>query len=258
MIDVANEALERYLSWIRDRTHLKQVGGWVEVTTPYMDRHNDCIQIYIRQDGSCRWTLTDDGATIADLAISGVKLDTPKRQEILTETLNGFGIELLSERQRDVLQASATEATFPQKKHHLIQAILAVNDMFQLSEPVIQNVFREDVARWLDQKEIRYTQNVLLMGKTGLDSRVEFVIPKSPHRPERLINLINNPTVQKAEVTAFQWIDVKESRPNSVSYALINDESRSVSPDVTDILSTYDIQPVMWSSREHYSDDLAA
>jgi hypothetical protein len=38
-------------SWLKDRTTLREVNGeYVEITTPYIDRHNDALQIYARRE----------------------------------------------------------------------------------------------------------------------------------------------------------------------------------------------------------------
>ena len=72
MIDDIRALLDDYATWLRDKTSLRQVSDWVEITTPYLDRHNDYIQIYAkRTDGGL--VLTDDGYTIDDLEQSGCK-----------------------------------------------------------------------------------------------------------------------------------------------------------------------------------------
>ncbi len=43
MISEIEELLEAYHSWLRDKTVLRQIDDWVEITTPYLDRHNDYI-----------------------------------------------------------------------------------------------------------------------------------------------------------------------------------------------------------------------
>ncbi len=44
------QLLDDYRAWLRDRTTWRNVNGsWVEITTPYLDRHNDMLQIYARQ-----------------------------------------------------------------------------------------------------------------------------------------------------------------------------------------------------------------
>ena len=136
MIAETNKLLENYLSWLKDTTTLRQVEEWVEITTPYLDRHNDYLQIYIkRQNGD--YLLTDDGYILGDLERSGCKLDTPKKHALLTMTLNGFGVQLAN----GELTIRASQENFAQKKHNLIQAMLAINDLFYLAMPTVASVF---------------------------------------------------------------------------------------------------------------------
>jgi hypothetical protein len=124
------QLLHNYRAWLRDRTTLRQVNGetyWVEITTPYLDRHNDALQIYVRAENG-GYVLTDDGYTIHDLQASGCNL-TGKRQDLLKMTLSGFGVKLRDE----ALEVQSTADTFPLKKHSLVQAMLAVNDLFYLA-----------------------------------------------------------------------------------------------------------------------------
>lgn len=60
--------VDQYRIWLRDRTTLRSVHqNWVEITTPFLDRHNDYIQLYAkREDGGVR--LTDDGHTMRALS----------------------------------------------------------------------------------------------------------------------------------------------------------------------------------------------
>jgi len=44
-----------------------------------------------KENGS--YVLTDDGYTVNDLLNSGVRLDSPKRQDLFKVTLNGYGIQ---------------------------------------------------------------------------------------------------------------------------------------------------------------------
>src|SRR5450755_318372 len=45
------QLLYNYRTWLKDKTTLRQVNGeWVEITTPYLDRHNDALQIYVRAE----------------------------------------------------------------------------------------------------------------------------------------------------------------------------------------------------------------
>jgi len=254
MIQEIQRLLEAYHSWLKDKTVLRQLGQWIEVTTPYLDRHNDYVQIYARKANG-GFVLTDDGYTITDLEQSGCKLNSPKRQDLLKMTLNGFGVQL-----RDsALEVHASPDNFALRKHNLVQAMLAVNDMFYLAVPMVASLFYEDVVAWLDVHDIRYTPKVKFTGKTGYDHLFDFVIPKSRRQPERIIQTINRPNRDTAQAVVLSWIDTKEVRtPESRAYALLNDAEQAVSPNVLDALKSYDVQPVPWSQRESVREELAA
>ena len=254
MIQDIQRLLDAYHDWLKDKTALRQVQDWVEITTPYLDRHNDYIQIYARKTNS-GYVLTDDGYTIQDLEDSGCKLDSHKRQDLLRMTLNGFGVRLNGK----ALEVHASPENFALRKHNLIQAILAVNDMFYLAQPMVASLFYEDVVAWLDLHDIRYTPKVKFTGKTGYDHLFDFVIPKSRRQPERIVQAINRPNRETAQAVVLAWIDTKEVRsPESRAYAMLNDAEQAVPQGVLDALRNYDVKPVPWSQRESVLEELAA
>ena len=129
MTDDIQKLLDDYTRWLRDKTVLREVDSeWVQVTTPYLDRHNDYLQFYVRREGR-GYLLTDDGYIINDLVSSGCPLDSPKRQDLLRRTLAGFGVQTDGEQ----LLMKATPENFSLKQHNFIQAMLAVNDMIYLA-----------------------------------------------------------------------------------------------------------------------------
>jgi len=253
MIDEIRQLLDRYAQWVRDKSVLRELGDeYVEITTPYLDRHNDYAQIYVRrEDGG--FILTDGGETIQDLRSSGCDLETKKRRDLLTATLNGFGVQ----RDGDALQVKATPTTFSLRKHNLVQAILAVNDLFYLAVPVVASLFLEDVTAWLELHEVRYTPNVKFTGRSGYDHTFDFVVPASRRAPERLLRAVSRPSRDIAEAMAFSWIDTKEVRPlNSRFYAFLNDEERSPAASIIEALRSYEIVPVLWGERESVREEL--
>ncbi len=255
MVEEIDKLLSNYTHWLKDKTVLKQVGSdWVEITTPHLDRHNDCLQIYARKDGN-GLVLTDDAYIINDLINSGCPLDSPKRQELLKTTLAGFGVQL----DHDQLVVHATPENFSLKKHNIIQAMLAVNDLFYLASPYVASLFVEDVTNWMDFADIRYTPKVKFTGKSGYDHMFDFVIPKSRNQPERIVQAISNPKKDSAEVLVFKWIDTKETRSTDAKlYAFLNDSNSQISQSVIDALRNYQLEPVLWSQREEAKAPLAA
>lgn len=247
--------LNEYRAWLRDKTAVREVNGaWVEITTPYLDRHNDALQIYARHDNG-GFVLTDDSYTIHDLEASGCNLNTEKRRDLLTMTLNGFGVKLNA----DALEVHATPENFPLRKHNLIQAILAVNDLFYLAKPVVESLFYEDVVVWLDANDIRYTPKVKFTGTSGYDHLFDFVVPKSRKQPERILQAINRPTRDTAESFIMAWLDTREVRPlDSRAYAILNDTEQTISGGVLDAFRNYQIQPVPFTHRVDVVTELAA
>jgi len=45
MITDVQALLDKYIAWLKDKNILREVKDWVEITTPYLDRHNDYLQI---------------------------------------------------------------------------------------------------------------------------------------------------------------------------------------------------------------------
>ncbi len=255
MINDVQELLDRYWAWLKDKTLLRDVGSdWVEITTPHLDRHNDYLQIYAKREGDSI-ILTDDGYIIEDLTQGGCKLDSRKRQSLLKMTLAGFGVEQNHGR----LEVRSTPESFPLRKHSLVQAMLAVNDLFYLAMPMVASLFYEDVVNWLDACDIRNTPNLKFTGKSGYDHLFDFVIPKSRLQPERIIQTINRPSKETAEAMAFKWIDTKDVRPpESRAYAMLNDGEQKVPSGVIEALENYDILAVLWTQRENVRVELAA
>lgn len=59
--------VDSYLDWLRDNTTLQQVDStWTKVSTPFLDRQNGCLEVYVRSDGE-GLLLTDDGYILDDL-----------------------------------------------------------------------------------------------------------------------------------------------------------------------------------------------
>ena len=255
MIEEVRALLDEYQAWLRDNTALRELDDWVEITTPYLDRHNDYLQLYVARDNG-GWMLSDDGFIISDLEMSGCALDTPKRSALLNLTLAGFGVR---RDDGDALTVRASQDSFAAKKHNLLQAMLAVNDLFYLAAPTVANLFAEDVAQWLDASAVRYTPKVKLSGETGYDHLFEFVIPKSASQPERMLQTINSPSRQTAINVAFACHDTRSARPNdSRTYAIVNDAKGTIPAPVMEALQSYEVQPIAWSQRDQFRDGLAA
>ena len=246
MITEIRTLLEQYASWLKESTNLREIDEYVEITTPYLDRHNDYIQIYAKRLED-RYLLSDAGYVINDLELSGFNVDTPRRKEILKVTLQGFGVQLSG----SSLEVTASESDFPERKHSLVQAILSVNDLFYTASPSTTSFFHEEVTAWLEALAIRFTPAVKFTGKSGYDHRFDFVIPRSQSEPERVVSAINRPDRNVTQALVFSWYDTRDLRfPDARAYAILNDSDRNIPANVMSAMQSFDLNPVPWSSRE--------
>lgn len=252
MLGEIESLMDQYWSWLKDRTSYREIGNWTEITTPYLDRHNDYLQIYARTHDN-GVILTDDSYILVDLEQSGCQIDNPRRRALLQTTLNGFGIKSNGH----ALEVTASYSDFALKKHNLLQAMLAVNDLFYMASPIVMNLFIEDVTEWLEASSIRYTPKVKFTGSSGYDHVFDFIIPKSKRQPERVLRTINRPDKQAVQATVFSWIDTKDVRPlGSEAYAILNDSEKDIPPSVMVAMRSHKIQPIPWSARHEFEDAL--
>ena len=235
-----------YLRWLKEGFQVSELQGSCCIATPFIDRHNDEIEIYVeKRNGGL--LLTDDGYTIADLASSGMAFGTDKRKAHLTAILNGFGVR----QEGDELQVHATPQDFPQKKHNLVQAMLAVNDMFVMGEEHVLSLFKEDVAKFLETNQIPVFPDFKLSGRSGFDHKFDFGLPKTQRRPQRVIRAINDLTKDQALSFAFAVADVRLLRAEQLlAFTFVNDVEHPPNEDNLAAIKAYDIEPLMWSRRQ--------
>ncbi len=194
--------------------------------------------------------MSDDGYILQDLIMSGVDLNTPKRQMVFHSVLNGFGAKV-DDKHRVYVEANASN--IGQKKHSFIQAMLAINDMYTLSQESVYSFFKEDVEQYFKLKEIYYTKDIKITGKTGFDHNIDFLISATKIKPERLIKTINNPKRDPIMAALFSFSDieaVREQKPRN--YVIYNDVEKEVSSDVTSALQNWGVLGIPWSKKEDY------
>jgi len=81
----------------------------------------------VRQNEDGSYFLTDDGYIIGHLQPAGILFQrSQKRVEMLNKIAGKFGVTFAEDR----LEIQVAESDYPKKEHMLIQAMLAVNNMF--------------------------------------------------------------------------------------------------------------------------------
>lgn len=249
--------IDSYVDWLRRGLSVEQIGDACELTTPFLDRHNDHLQVYaVRKNGNIE--LSDDGYTLADLKTGGLELTSQRRKSLLQSILGGLGVQT----DGISIKVEASPENLGKRMHSLVQAMLAINDMFMIAQPRVATFFFEDVRDYLDRHQVRYSERVKLAGKSGFDHAIDFLIPPSPKRPERIVQAISAP--KKENIFAYLWSleDTRRARASErqepEAYAFLNDQEQAVGGDLIEALQAYQVTPAPWSDREKYAEPLSA
>lgn len=228
-----------YLDWLKSEITEEDLGnGYTEITAPFLDRHNDYIQIYIQALKDGMYRISDDMYTITDLKMSGLDFKTPKRKQILQDIVRKRGIELDSK--KDELFLTVPKSNLGEAQHQLFQAMLDI-----------------DVTKYFDSHEIYYSKDISLRGRSGYTQNFDFLLQRNKLHPERFIKLLNDPRRSHLERFIFSWTDIKEQRGEEGKFIiLINDQDKSIDTHIAH-LKEYDIQGIPWSKKNEYQEAFA-
>ena len=245
--------IKEYANWFKQNSAQRFVNGYTEVTTPFLDSHNDMIQFYVKRENN-NFLFTDDGYTLADIEMNGLNLSTAKREELIDSLADSLNVKIID----GAITVEAPSPTLvPQTEHIMIQAILKFGDMFYLTSPHVRSLFLDDVKDFFNEHDVRFTPSVMFSGHSGLPQRFDFVIPASRMEPERVVSTINRPTKQNVQSAIFSWNDVKEHRKETVSYLIFNGQTKQNS-SLVDAAKQYGMKAFWWDSRDEFIEQLTA
>ena len=239
--------IREYTDWLYSGFSAVKTGEFYELTTPYLDRYNDHIQIYVKQNENGSYFLTDDGCIIGNLRSSGVSFSrSTKRREMLNRIARNFGVSVNG----DSFEIMATKSNYPQKKHMLLQTMLTVDDMFMAEPNTVKNFFAEDVGLYLDSNDIFYSRDFSLAGKTGSLYVYESHIQRTKDRAERFCKPINRLTETTRNLTLFNWGDTKEKRADKSELIVFLNDDKGISDSDLEAFEIYDVKYILWSQRQ--------
>lgn len=246
--------VDNYLKWLKE--NMKQTvisSNLVELTTPFLDRHNDYTQIYLEEQSDQSYVISDRGYTVTDLKLSGVDMTTDKRSAIFQQILNRLGIQF--DVQSDVLYLKCSRNRIPEAQHTLLQGMLDINDMFYLNTETVVNLFYSDVKEFFQANSIYFSEDMEIRGRSGLSHSFPFFIQNNKTHPDRFVRLSNRFTRSEAERFMFAWEDVaqiRNAKGKSSSLIILINDTKKINEELLANVIQYDsnIIPLPWSTRE--------
>jgi len=236
-----------YTVWLRKEITTAAFGEYAELTTPYLDRFNDYMQIYIKQNEDGIITITDDGYIIGSLISSGMTFEKgSNRQKMINRIATNYGVSIVGEE----IKTTATARNFPQKKHMMVQAMLSIDDLFVITPENVKDLFLDDIETYFIANDIYFSKDFSLLGKTGTIYTYDFHIQRTKEKSERFCRGFNKLNISKRDITLFNWIDTQEKRGNLGELIVIYNDDNSVSDDVLTGFYNWGVKTVPFSQRE--------
>lgn len=127
-----NTYLNIQSEWLRNNSNYRELSpgnSVLEITTPFVDRHNDFIQLYMVQQNN-QIIIGDDAYTLTDLAMSGIAINNIETNRLINQIAQNFGIK---QNERNELYIITEITSLTEDEHKLIQAIIAINNIFEFS-----------------------------------------------------------------------------------------------------------------------------
>lgn len=255
-LDTITGFLDGYLAFLKEKSSEIRISENVsKISLPFLDSLNDCTEIYIINEND-KYIITDDGETLTNLKFNGVEINSPSRQRIFEQILFNYGVKLNN---NNSLYIEAIIDNLYLKKHMFLQCIAKINDMYVLSRNNVQNIFIEDVKNFLEKNKIPNVPDYKIIGKSGLTSNYDFVIPKSDNKPMTLLRVVNKIDRDKVKSIVFDWTDsisaVQDQRQLFVVY---NDTEIQTREENVNALKAYGVECIAWTQNQQLKNCLTA
>nr|DAS81011.1 MAG TPA: protein of unknown function DUF1829 [Caudoviricetes sp.] len=236
--------IDNYLSWIRSEMHFSQMGDYYEITTPLLDSTGDYLQLYVKQEGD-EIVFSDDANTINSLIMAGLTLSKNRKTQI-AQIARTYGITVQPDYE---LTARTAISNAPQAKQLFLQGMVEIGDLYLSAQRRTGSFFIDDVNTFFQQQDIFASENIAMSGASGYSRVYNFLFPRSRKYPERLCNVLNEPTKDKIDLNLFYWIDTKKTRKPDSKFILLLNDSKNISPAILGAIKSYDASYIKWSER---------
>ena len=220
--------VDQYLAWLKQEITITDCGEFCGIAVPLLDRFNDYLQIFVKEENG-RLAITDGGYIISNLITSGIGLrkGSEKRNRI-DRIIREHNLML----KNDEIWAYTTFESFPVVKSSVLQAMLEIDDLYDVGKPA-NTVFANEVQSLFDSHKLFYTRDITLRGRTGGLYTYDFLFQRNEHRNEDIYcKTINRLTETHRNLTIFNWTDSQLERSaksaKSRLLVLFNDEPKSI------------------------------
>jgi len=117
------------------------------IITPFLDRRNDNIEIYLKYYNDDNIILSDESHTILDLASENIDIDFP----VINKIFKGILFQHTVKREDNTLYKKSTLDKLGQRSTNFVQCILKLNDLYLISK--WKDILNSTVMRFDNKKD---------------------------------------------------------------------------------------------------------
>ena len=250
-MELIEQKMNEYFNWLKQSYKYKKMDSSTEITTPFRNHLNDFIRIYVDFLPYKSIILSDDGLTLNELKMANINTKTKARNRIIQSILNQFNLSLKD----DEIIAHVKNESFAQSKHDLIQGILKIYDLTITSKNNVSSLFYEDVFNFLYEEELAGTAEVSVSGESGIKYSIDYILPETKSKPEKLINFANNLDFNKVTNDVYMYRDVKTNRPSRNNqtpkmFIIANDVDHPINDKARYAAEHENLLILHWSDKE--------
>jgi hypothetical protein len=149
--------------------------GYV-VRTPFRNKDDDPLAIYLRRADDGTYRLEDDGQTLAHLEAIGVDLDSETRYEAVVDLLKEYEA-YIDERENVIHSKYLPECEIPSNVVRFSALLLRIFDLELLASTRVRSTFRDDLA-------------ALIEAQFGAECRIDYDAPLQGSMKDYLVDII--------------------------------------------------------------------
>lgn len=256
VISMIGDLKSLYDRWNSTQLKFEDFNDFIEITTPFVDMHNDFIQLFFSKEKDGKFRITDDGHIVSELSMLGIDINTSKkRKQFFNTTLKIFGISYDNHSDELFVLFDAIE-DYPKRQHNLLQCITRVSDMLLTAKNTVASIFSEEISNFFEDQDVFFSPDLGFIGKSGNQQTFDFVIPHTKIKKEKLIKAVNTPSSDNYTVTLFSFIDVQDVRKDSEFIVIANDTNIPIAEKFSNSLRNYDVEVLPWSKRNNWINQL--
>lgn len=253
-----------YLNYLQENIKVvkKSSEYKTKIVTPFVNSYGEGIYFYVEFDGSKMYTVTDEGLTLWNLEIEGIKLTkSGNRKNLFQSLLKYNGLQL---NRNNEIYKTVTKSLLGQAIHDMTQLLLNVYDLSLLSPKMVHTQFLEDVTKYFfdNNKKYKVFADFSITGKSRINHRFNFLF--FSEGKSKLTRVHNKIDKQQVDSIMASWLDTVEERMSGYGnkeelYIILSDEGyKNINDSNLTALNQYGINILNFSDKKQLEETLKA